>query len=210
MSERISGMEFARREGVGETQIRRAIAAGRLERGADGLLDAAQVGTAWRNINRRTARKREIETERAAPVVHPMMIDAATDELPADDVQHVAPPPEHETVAQAVARIATASAPHTRAEAERIKENFYALLRELEYKIKSGQVVELEVVESEFYSAARTARDAWLNWPLTAGPILAADLGLEADRVTGALTELVHAQIKRLGESEPGFAQRQD
>jgi hypothetical protein len=209
MGERISGREFARREQCRVTQVQRAIAAGRLERDADGLLDASLVGTAWRNVNRRTARKRELEIQKAAPPVHPMMIDAAADEVTGPNVQHVAPDPEHETVAQAVARIANASAPHTRAEAERIKENYYALLRELEYQIKTGQVVELEVVETEFYNAARTARDAWLNWPMTAGPILAADLGLEADRVTEALTELVHAHITRLGNAEPVFAQRQ-
>ena len=200
MAERITAKELARRENCGDEIVRRALRNGWLKRGDDKLFDAAIVGTDWRHINVRTTRKRE---RNAAPeaAAHPMMLDDSFAEA-----EHVAPPPESETVAQAVARIATATAPHTRAEAERIKENYYALLRELEYKIKSRQVVELEAVETAFYNVARTARDAWLNWPLTAGPLLAADLGLEADRITQALTELVHAQVKRLGEPQPGFA----
>lgn len=200
MSERITGKELARRENCGDEIVRRALRNGWLKRGDDGLFDAAIVGTDWRHINVRTKRKRERAAAPAPTAAHPMMLDDAFVEA-----EHVAPPPEDETVAQAVARIATATAPHTRAEAERIKENYYALLRELEYKIKSRQVVELEAVETQFYNVARSARDAWLNWPLTAGPLLAADLGLEADRITQALTELVHAQVKRLGEPQPGF-----
>ena len=43
--------EFARRDGCDEKLVRRAIAEGRLPRDADGLVDAALVGTPWRRSN---------------------------------------------------------------------------------------------------------------------------------------------------------------
>ncbi|MEX3839455.1 hypothetical protein [Paraburkholderia sp. BR10882] len=57
MSERISASEFARRAGCDVKQVRRALARGTLERGADGLIDAAMTGAAWRKANRRTLAK---------------------------------------------------------------------------------------------------------------------------------------------------------
>ena len=54
MSEHISISEFARRAGCDEKQVRRAIDKGRLRKGSEGLLDAAQLATAWRRQNRRT------------------------------------------------------------------------------------------------------------------------------------------------------------
>lgn len=85
------------------------------------------------------------------------------------------------------------------------KENYLALLRELEYEEKSGQKVDLEVAERELFEAARAARDAWLNWPARVGPLIAADLGLEADKVTEVLTAHVHKHVEQLGEPDAQF-----
>lgn len=51
MAEGISAREFARREGVSDTLVRRAIKQGRLRVSADKLLDPDQLGTAWREGN---------------------------------------------------------------------------------------------------------------------------------------------------------------
>lgn len=85
------------------------------------------------------------------------------------------------------------------------KENYLALLRELEYEEKSGQKVDLEVAERELFTAARASRDAWLNWPAHVGPLIAADLGLEADKVTEVLTAHVHKHVEQLGEPDAQF-----
>ena len=63
-------------------------------------------------------------------------------------------------------------------------------------------MMQKEVAEKILFEQARASRDAWLNWPTRVGPLLAADLGLEADRVVGALTEYVHKHISQLGEPE--------
>lgn len=51
--ERISAREFARRAGCHDTQVRRAIALGRLVRDDDGRLDAAQIDSEWRRTSKR-------------------------------------------------------------------------------------------------------------------------------------------------------------
>ncbi len=53
--ELLSVREFARRDRCDESRVRRAIRSGHLKRSPDGKLDAALVGTGWRETNRRGA-----------------------------------------------------------------------------------------------------------------------------------------------------------
>lgn len=53
--ETVSIREFARRDRCDESRVRRAIRSGHLKRSPDGKLDAALVGTGWRETNRRNA-----------------------------------------------------------------------------------------------------------------------------------------------------------
>ena len=94
-------------------------------------------------------------------------------------------------------------------EARRFKENYLGLMAQLEYERKSGSLVELETATAILFEEFRAQRDAWLNWPTRVGPILAADLGVEADRVVEALTAHVHKQIAQLGEPEANFSERE-
>ena len=45
-----------------------------------------------------------------------------------------------------------------------------------------------------------------MNFPTRVGPVLAAELGLESDKVVEALTVHVHQQLNDLGEPEADFA----
>ncbi|MEX3635968.1 hypothetical protein [Paraburkholderia sp. BR14320] len=94
-------------------------------------------------------------------------------------------------------------------EALRVKENYLAMLRRLEYEEKSGAVIELTVAEAVLFERARSQRDSWLNWPTRIGPLLAADLNVEIDLVTNALTAYVHQHIAELGEPEADFNRSQ-
>jgi hypothetical protein len=90
-------------------------------------------------------------------------------------------------------------------EARRIKEVYLALLNRLEFEQKTGALVDLKTAETILFEEFRSQRDAWLNWPARIGPLLAADLHLEADRVVDALTAYVHKQIAQLGEPQAEF-----
>jgi hypothetical protein len=87
-------------------------------------------------------------------------------------------------------------------EALRIKENYLAMLRRLEYEEKSGSLIELAAVEAIVFEMFRAQRDAWLNWPIKVAPVIADMLGLtDMERLAEALTEQVHRQISELGDA---------
>ncbi|HHX4055441.1 TPA: hypothetical protein ACU967_002248 [Burkholderia contaminans] len=90
-------------------------------------------------------------------------------------------------------------------EARRVKEVYLALLNRLTYEEKSGALINLELARTVLFECARAARDSWLNWPARVAPLIAADLGIEADKMTEILTEHVHTQIASLGEPEGDF-----
>jgi len=94
-------------------------------------------------------------------------------------------------------------------EARCLKENYLGLMAQLEYERKSGALVELDTATAILFEEFRAQRDAWLNWPTRVGPILAAELGVEADRVVETLTAHVHKQIAQLGEPEANFSERE-
>lgn len=111
--------------------------------------------------------------------------------------------PDDETPEQTVVRIlGSEGATMSLDEARRVKENYLALLHQLDYERKSGELVELAVAETILFDQARASRDAWLNWPTRVGPLVAADLGLEADRVVETLTDYVHQHLQQLGKPE--------
>jgi len=65
-----------------------------------------------------------------------------------------------------------------------------------------GALVSLPEVAKAFFTAARTARDAWLSWPSRVAPFMAAALDVPADAMLAQLGEHVHAQLVELGEPD--------
>lgn len=195
MAKGISIREFARREGVSDTLVRKAVKLGRLKAFDDKSIDPALAGSAWREGNAKGANRSANSSQRVRSST-PVRTDAPLD---VDD--------DEDLPAAAERLLASGQVPsHDYAEALRRKENYLALLRQLEYEQKSGALVDISIAEGILFDEFRAQRDAWLNWPMRVGPILAADLGLEADKVTEALTAHVHKQIAELGEPEANFA----
>lgn len=89
--------------------------------------------------------------------------------------------------------------------AERIKENALAAKHLLAARKDAGNLVEIELAERVLFETQRSQRDAWINFPTRIGPLLAAELGIEADKVVEALTAHVHQQLDDLGEPEADF-----
>ncbi|MBV2161407.1 hypothetical protein [Achromobacter denitrificans] len=192
----LSIREFARREGCSDTLVRRAITQGRLKARKDGTIDPALVGTPWRQANATAAK---FATTPSTPAASRKKVDAqgASDAAVEDG----------DSLEDVADRLLNEGDGVDYAEALRRKENWLALLRQLEYEQKSGALVELAVAQAVLFEAFRGQRDAWLNWPAKIGPLLAAELGLEeADRVTEALTAHVHKQISELGEPAADFS----
>ncbi|MEX3896366.1 hypothetical protein [Paraburkholderia sp. BR10954] len=133
-AERLNVTQFAAQANVDEKQVRRAINRGRLNRGPDGLLDAAQLNARWRSPNARTRER--------------VPLHATNAELAAATLE---------------------------------KEKALAALRTLELEQKSGALIQLDVAQRVMFEAARTERDAWLNWPARVSPHLAASLGVDTE-----------------------------
>lgn len=196
----VTQREFAKLAGCDEKQVRRAVASGKLKPDADGKLNPELVSSGWRRPIRSSkvvADSADISKVSAKNVRSPSVrTDPVVD---ADD-----------TPTEAAAKLVMAmGAEHELAEAIRIKENFNALLKQLEFEQKSGSMIDLAVARTVLFDSARAARDSWMNWPMRVGPKIAADLGLEADRVTEVLSEHVHTQIADLGEPDAHFEDRQ-
>jgi hypothetical protein len=201
MPQGISIREFARREGVSDTLVRKALKLNRLKAFDDKSIDPALIGSAWREGNAKGANSANPSANSGSQSVRTLR------------PVRTAPPPtmeDGETPADAAKRyVDSGVALLDYAGALEKKENYLALLRELEYEQKAGSLVELDTATAILFEEFRAQRDAWLNWPARVGPILAAELGVEADRVTEALTAHVHKQIAQLGEPEANFSERE-
>ncbi|CAL8474571.1 hypothetical protein [Caballeronia sp. S22] len=93
-------------------------------------------------------------------------------------------------------------------EARRMKEVQLVLLHQLDYETKIGALVDLDLARAIVFEEFRAQRDAWLNWPSKFGPMVAADLGIDAaDKVTEVLAKYVHNQISALGEPDTEFVE---
>lgn len=187
MPSEISIREFARREGVSDTLVRRGIKEGRIKALPSGKLDASHVGSGWRQ----GANSANTSANSANTATSPQLKEAR---LKVED---------DETLEQAARRLMEAGgvAGHNYAEALRLKENYLALLRQLEYEQKSGALVPIDEVKEVLFDEFRALRDAWLNWPTRIGPLMASDLCLEAEPVIEALTNYVYKHLDEIGES---------
>lgn len=205
MTTAISIREFARREGCSDTLVRRAVKQGRLRLSGENGLDASLVGTAWREGNAKGANSANTGANTPANSSHPVRTP------PPARTEAPLPVGDDEDLAGAADRLIKSGEVEMvdYAVALQRKENYLALLRQLEYEQKSGSLVDLDTARAILFEEFRAQRDAWLNWPTRVGPILAADLGVEADRVTEALTAHVHKQIAQLGEPEANFSGRE-
>lgn len=196
MSEGLTNVEFAERAGCHEKQVRRAIQKGLLHKGPDGLLDAAQLDTPWRRQNRRTtARASDNSQNVRASVRRVVRPKAEVSEAPAAS-------PLDLDQADAFIRKVLAGEYASQAEADRIKANALALKHVIAAREQAGNSVSLADAERAMFEAGRAQRDAWLNWPSRVGPLIAAELEIEVDRLTPVLSEHVHQHLADLGEPE--------
>ncbi|MGA0595410.1 hypothetical protein [Enterovirga sp. CN4-39] len=86
------------------------------------------------------------------------------------------------------------------AEAQTKKENYLAKLRELEFEIKSGRLVDAERVQSSVFDIARIERDAWINWPARVAPLIAAEIGVDQVKLAVALERHVREHLAERSE----------
>lgn len=193
----VSVREFARLDGCDEKLVRRAIKGGKLPVSADGKLDPALAGSGWRRQNRRKTESADIAEVSAEPAKDEQHL---IDELKKLGWQSGDGLSDEDFIAEILAgRFRTTFA------AERVKENALAAKHLLAARREAGDVVDIEIAEAVLFEQARQFRDAWLNWPVRVGPLIAAELGVAADPVVEALKAHVQQQLDDLGEPDSDF-----
>jgi hypothetical protein len=80
------------------------------------------------------------------------------------------------------------------------KEMYLAQLRELEYAVKSGRLVDAEIVRRRVFELARSDRDALLNWPAQVAPLIAAEFGIDQVRLAVCLEAHVRRYLSERAE----------
>lgn len=205
MAEAVTRREFARLEGCDEKQVRRALERGVLVANPEGKLDPAQVGSGWRrprvDSKEAPARVASGAVEKAADIPRTRRNVRANVSAPTGEV---VPDPAGEKVDGVQVIQSAEGASLKRAVAH--KEDFAGRLKELEFRQKAGELIELELARQVIFTEFRAARDAWLNWSTRFAALIAADLGIEqADRVAEVLTNYVHKQLATLGEPSGQF-----
>lgn len=188
LADLVSIRQFAKLDGCSHTLVQRAISEGRLPISADGKLDPALAGSDWRRKNR---------NGNAGGNGNPAVATVAKG---GSDLDPADLNPEDFIAEVLAGRFKLIG------DAERVKENALAAKNLLAARKEAGDVVDIETAEAVLFEAARSTRDAWINFPARVGPLLAAELGVDADRAVEALTAHVQQQLQDLGEPDPDFS----
>jgi len=132
MAAQVTQAEFARQRGVSRKTVTDWKAKGLLSMTPDGLVKVEE--SEWLLADRpQTYRGGATKSDTPArPAPKPALVAAEPGETPEQAAERIV---VHE-----------GSAPYAHAEAVRIKENYLALLRQLEFDLKSGAVVPIDVV----------------------------------------------------------------
>ena len=204
----VSIREFARRDGCDDKLVRRALQTGHLLALPDGKLDPALVGSGWRKENRRGAdtgadtgadKPRGVRTSRSQ-VPRPSAAPAAAVELEAQP-HGGALKRSHRPQTEPPA----GQGELTLVEAERLKEQSLARLRQLDYDTRSGQVVRIEDVAGQVGALFATVRTRLLAIPAEQAPRLHRCRG--PAEIQAVLAELISEVLQELvadGVLRPG------
>jgi hypothetical protein len=208
----VSVREFARLDGCDDKLVRRAIKAGKLRTSEDGKVDAALAGTGWRKSNRRAGATADTPADPAkmsAPNVRAVRTPRAMSAPTAEQVEEAAEEMFSEELEGFLDGVLAGNYADT-ATAERVKENALAAKHLLSARHAAGHLVEIEQAEAVLFETERGQRDAWINFPSRIGPLLAAELGVDADKVVEALTVHVHQQLADLGNPHADFTAKRE
>lgn len=204
----VSVREFARLDGCDDKLVRRAIKAGKLEVSADGKIDPLLAGTGWRRKNRRAGEGADTSADIAqvsAPNVRTRVRSKKVSAPSQDELASALEAIGDDEVGDFLTELlAGRFASH--GHAERIKENGLAAKHLIAARKDAGSLVEVDRAEAIFFEAARGWRDTWAGFPTRIGPLLAAELDVDTDKVVEALTIHVQQTLEQLGEPEADFS----
>ncbi|WP_336974187.1 hypothetical protein [Sphingobium aromaticiconvertens] len=201
--EPVSVREFARLDGCDDKLVRRAIKSGKLPVLEGGKLDPALAKSGWRKQNRRGADTADTGADTALNV-RTSVRSPKVSAVPPEDAAEAAEAVFAEDAENFLTNVLNGTYADT-VMAERIKENALAAKHLLAARKDAGSLIDIDLARSVLFEGQRAQRDAWINFPTKVGPMLAAELGVDADKVVEVLAVHVHQQLSDLGEPEADF-----
>ena len=178
-----SNRKLAQAIGVSETAVRKALAAGRISREADGSFDVAKVKRQWAG-NSDAAQQRK-------PVAGSRPVPAAALESVRETLRDRGEEPAPGSPSFLQARTAN--------------EVLKAQERKLRLQQLKGELIDRARATAQVFTLARQERDAWAQWPARVAADLAAELALETHTVQTALETAVKDHLTELAELKPRF-----
>lgn len=146
---KLSIAAYARHRGVSHVAVLKAIKSGRIEKEADGSIDAVKADAAWsRNTNKAQQRQHRSQPASATPTSAPAEA-------------HLGPPIVNSGPSYAQSRA--------------VKEAYHARLAKLSYEEKSGSLIKIDAVKVSWFNILRVLRDRVLNLPDRLAPVMAAE-----------------------------------
>lgn len=155
MTKNLSIRAYARHRGVTHRAVQKAIIAGRITRSPDGLLNPTAVDRQWASNTDETKSRNSVSGNpkwRRRP---------GDPSLPASS--------DHSTTGQPGPSPAESGYLKARA----VREGYSARLAKLDFELRSGSVISVDVVRVTAFNLARRCRDMLLNIPDRISPILA-------------------------------------
>ncbi len=160
MSELISQREYARRRGISNVAVHKAVKAGRITL-VDGQVDPSTADRDWPSKTNpgQLAHRAQAPGRQADP--------DAGQEAPAAD------PPDTHNGAESGDKKNGSGAAYGQARA--IREGYQARLAKIEYEKQVGALVSADEMRVQAFKVARTARDSLLSMPDRLAPVLAGE-----------------------------------
>jgi hypothetical protein len=151
MTKNLSIRAYARHRGVTHRAVQKAIAAGRITKGHDGLLDPRTVDQQWASNTDETKSRNSVSGNPK------WRRTSGEPSLPASSDRS----------------IGRSAADSSYIKSRAIREGYSARLAKLEFELKMGSVLSADVVRVTAFNLARRCRDMLLNIPDRISPILA-------------------------------------
>ena len=179
----ISIRAYAKRRGVSETAVRKAIKTGGFKPESDGTIDPTKADAQW---DRNTDAAQQRATKPAGKPV------------PNEAIQSV-----RETVGESPLSSGLGSGGTTFLQARTANEVLKAQTNKLRLARLKGELVDRSQAIAQVFKLARAERDAWLNWPSRVSATLAAELGVDPHALHVVLEREVRRHLEELGQFHP-------
>ena len=180
--------EYARHRGVAPSAVEKALKSGRIQKEADGSIDAVKSDAAW-DRNTSPAQQRKTEPGPVRPILPTPVV------LPNPPAPPVRQPTQRP--AEQEPGPSAAGAPNYQI-SRAVRETYNAKLTRLDYEERTGKLLNAEDVAKEAFAVARRVRDRLLNIPSRMASVLASETDSKA--IERLLSQELRIALEELSE----------